>query len=220
MSVKRPDNSCEAKEAAERARQKENFCDFEESTPSLDTLLLEFFEARSSSDPKDYKSGAVKYLFDTDVCDPTNWREEICVPVVDPDDPDCCSTEKKRTYCPDDGCPTKLVGWGYNELVRAAMVAESTGYIPRAGEPVAGEVLVWDPEATPDNEHCDPCYVHDGGAWVPGSGSPVPSDLDEVELCDIADLPAVVIMEVDRGNGPEVLRVSLPCASQVTGIIS
>lgn len=146
-------------EEAQAQRAFELFC----QNVAITDLIQMFFMPSWASDGQDQRKALVHYLTRHRICHPSNNKATDC----DPEEP--CE-DPQPTYCPDpDECPSKFFGYGLLELIKSAIRADSMAWIPvkDLSEIAAGEPLVWDPAAVPDNAHCDPCIDNELGAFVP-----------------------------------------------------
>ena len=155
--------TCNELKALEQGRAQQFFEKLCSQDASINDVLQALIFPPWITDRDDQRKKLIDYLTRHALCHPTNHAG------VDCDDEEPC-LDPQPTYCPDpDKCPSKWYGYGLLEVIRAAIRADSMLYMPVRDFDLlaAGEPLVWDPAATPDNRSCEPCDVPAAGALVP-----------------------------------------------------
>lgn len=158
-----PDLTCDDLKDIEEARAQHAFEVFCRTDMAITDILQAFIFPPWVTDADDQRKALINYITRHALCRPTNNA------AVDCDDEEPC-LDPQPNFCPDpDQCPSKWYGYGLLEVIQAAIRADSMTYVPIKGfgDLVAGEPLVWDPTATPDNPNCDPCAPNVLGAMVP-----------------------------------------------------
>jgi hypothetical protein len=120
-----------------------------------------------ASNPDDNAKALVRFLTTQPLCRPTNQAGKECVQL---EGGECCGTEIRETGCYDpDACDSKVYGYDLLAIIRSAIRADSMVVLPVRNLSLieAGESLVWDPTALPENPQCDPCTGLGYGAFVP-----------------------------------------------------
>lgn len=140
-------------------REFEKLCD----AAGVNELGSVFFAPLWASNSNDQRKALVHYLTRHEICRPGNNLGTDCDPELPCEDP-------QPTYCQDDDeCASKFRGIGLLELIREYLRTSGMAVVPikGLGDVAAGEPLVWDPGAVPDNQTCDPCVDAELGAFVP-----------------------------------------------------
>lgn len=154
--------SCEDKadiELINAQREFEKLC----NAAGVNELIQLFIAPLWASNGDDQRKALVHYLTRQAICRPGNNLGTDCDPELPCEDP-------QPTYCDDpEECESKFYGIGLLELIREYLRTSGMVVIPVKDLDLiaAGEPLVWDPGAAPDNQTCDPCVDPELGAFVP-----------------------------------------------------
>ena len=158
--------TCEQREELERAaRLKCKTAVTTKGASNTDAVAEFFFSEIFSGNGAKYEEAVFDSLFCGEICRPRNYAEkcEGCCTC----DGECCGCDDTLCHDPDK-CVDKHVGIGYLELVdgyRKTMEMPDLPVSWKQADLKDGDMLVWDANATPCNDDCDPCTHPIPGAW-------------------------------------------------------